>query len=278
MIIDISCAKNIIDEFVLSYNREGLYMDQEESNNKPASENNRKIGYSITTALAILTIIITIVVSIPAFLSLNEEHSEIYYSYSSSVIQIPSTLNEDDVKQILLDNGIPQNTLTVTVINQGNGFAEEVLISIEVPGEIITAWSSPSKQDSPIWVEIPDIDITQQPKRVIIPVKSMATTKPIFFNIGYSPTEDGIEQVEVFYNGTPAEKVTDGASVSPWSPWKVFYLPLGILAVGLAIILIWAFFIVLINNPAQKEALLKLATEIGKEVAETAARSLFRLF
>lgn len=232
-----------------------------------AQNNGNKIGHTSTTVIGILTVIATLVAGIPSLLSLNKEHPEIFYSISSSEITIPSELNGEEVKKILTMNGIPLNTLNVTLINQGNGPSNEILVSIRVPGTVVTVWSLPSEKDSPIWVELPRLDTLQNQDPIVLPIKNMAITKPLAFHIGYNSLgQNVLAQVEVFYDGKPGELVTDIANVSPWSPWNVFQIPLVILLGGLVVVIVWAFGVVIYNNPEIREILINTLVAVGKEV------------
>ncbi len=233
-----------------------------------------KIKHTSTTIIGILTIIVTLIAAIPSFLTLNDEHPKIYYSTAASDIKIPSALNEKDIKTILTDNGIPLNTVSVSLINQGNGAAKSVMVSIKVPGEIVTAWSVPSEADSPIWVKLPKIAVAQNQDLIVLPLVDLAITKPLIINIGYNPKSGSeTEQVEVFYDGKPAEKVTDVNNVSPWSPWDIFRIPITILISGIIIVLIWAFGVVILNNPPLQETMVSLVGAVAKELVNSIAIS-----
>lgn len=232
-----------------------------------AESDENKRGHISTTIVAILSLVVAAIASIPAFLSLNKDHAAIYYSVTSSSLQVPDSMDEDAVREILSKNGIPSDTLSISLINQGNSQADEVPISVDLPGKLLTSASRPKSSADPIWVTLPSLDFSDQPEKLRFRVENFGTTKKLDFEFGYQRKGVDTPQVEVFYDGQPAEQVKNVADVSPWSPWQVFKLPLLLLAGGVVLVVIWAIGVVISNNPKLREELGEFLIKVATEVA-----------
>ena len=223
-----------------------------------------------TTAIAALTLIAAIIAAVPGFLALNKEHAAIYYAVTASGIQIPDSLDPNSVRKVLSSNGIPSNTVNIELINQGNHQADEVKISVSVPGEFVTFSSTPKKDDNPIWVQLPSLQLPSNKSSVQFSVSQLGTTKRLDLSFGYQKGSEEMPEVQVFYNGNPAHLVESVNVVSPWSTWDVFRIPLFILVGGLIVVLLWAAGVVIVNTPKFKEQLqeflIKVVTEVAKSV------------
>lgn len=219
-----------------------------------------------TTVLTVLTLLIAIIAAAPGFLSLNKEQAKIYYSISKSGIQVPDSMNTEGVRKILSDNGIPSDTLSISIINQGNAEADAVKVSVKTAGNIIAASSNPKVDENTIWVDIPKIDIENKPNNVQFSIKNLGITKIITFDFGFQRDQTSKSDIQVFYNGIPAQLVQNVSTVTPWSTWHVFKIPGLILAGGTIFVLLWAIGIVIFNNPELRkgisEFLIKVATEM----------------
>lgn len=227
-------------------------------------------SHTSTTVIAVLTLIAAVIAALPGFFALNKEHAAIYYAVESSGIQIPDSLNPGSVRKVLSSNGIPSNTLNVDLINQGNYQADEVKVSIVVPGKFITFSSKPKNEDNPIWVRLPELQLPLNKNSIQFSVEQLGTTKPLTLSFGYQRESDEKPLVQVFYNGNPASLVNSVLSVPSWSPWDVFRIPLYILGGGLILVLIWAAGIVIVSTPKFKEQfevfLIKVAREVVKSI------------
>ena len=227
-----------------------------------------KIG---TPIIALLTLILTILALIPAFLSLNDKEAEIYYSVKTSHINIPSKLDTEKAISTLETAGIPGSTLEVSFINQGNTKSESIKFDIEVPDEIIAVWTEPSKKQNPIWVNIPDLKFAAGDKKVQDEIKDFSTTKLFRILVGYKHSPNGNPKVTVFSKGQPAVQVNDVNEVPIWSKWRVFYLPGYLFLGGVGLILIWSFIVALIRNPSFRSTLFdSLSATVGLSTASLA--------
>lgn len=225
--------------------------------------NNKNLG---TVLIPIITLIIAVIALVPAFLSLNDKEAMIYYQIEFSKINIPKSINENKALELLKDNGIPNNTLEVKIINQGNASAKKIKISISLPEEPMVVWSQPSRNDNPIWVDIPQFD-TLKTTNSNLELKNMATTIPLSIFVGYSNIIDSKVDIQIFHDGIPAIKVDDISSIQKWSKWSVFILPGYILLAGLILTIIWSFIVVLYKNPEFRKSLLNGLLDISYQVS-----------
>ena len=221
-------------------------------------KNNNNIG---TLLIPLITLIITIIALIPAFLSLNDKEAIIYYQMKFSKINIPKSINEDKALKLLKDNGIPDNTLELKIINQGNTSAKKVKISISLPNEPMAIWSKPSKKDNPIWIELPQFNKLKSTNSNLT-LENMATTKSFSIFVGYTNIKNSNVNVQIFHDGIPAIKVNNILEVDKWSKWNIFKIPVYILLGGLILTIIWSFIVALYRNPEFRESALNILFDI----------------
>ena len=226
----------------------------------------KKWQHRVTTILGVVTVLVTIVSAIPNFMGLYSELPDVYFDRFSSSVIIPQSIGEKRVRKILQSNGIPDSTFRINLINQGNGFAKEVKVAIEVPGQIMALTSVPSSKDEPIWVDVPNLGFQPNSNKTHITLKNMATTKPLRIEVGYwKASEEKDELVDVFYDAKPATLVSDVGSIKKWQHLKPFRLPLTILGIGLLVIFLWVIIIVLIENKVLRAAIVELFKTIIME-------------
>lgn len=228
---------------------------------------NKKVSRLTTPVLGILTLLIAIMASVPAFLSLNDKDPDVYYQISTSHVTIPTFLNTEQTMKALEIAGIPATTYEISIINQGNAPQAETKLEISLPSPIVATWTQPLGSDNPIWVTIPNLIFEEGESKLQANIHNLGTTKilKIFVGIQYSPL--GSANLNVFADGTPATLVLDVEQVPAWSKWKVFELPLYILAGGLLLIIVWSIIVALINNPAFVKSIgsgLMAATELNQ--------------
>ena len=230
------------------------------------SENNSSLKYKFSTPLlGLLTLIVTLLALIPAFLSLNDKEASIYYSVKHFNVSITSALDTNLALSALEDAGIPGSTIELTLINQGNKEAESVRIEIQVPDEILAIWSEPSEESMPIWVTIPKLSFTPGNKIIQETIENLATTKPLRILIGYKYAAYK-STITVFSAGRPATRVEDINTVPKWSKWRVFLLPIYIFLGGIGLIIAWGLIVALSQNPSFRNSLVNAlidATHVG---------------
>lgn len=225
-----------------------------------------RIKHTSTSIVAVLALVVSVLTAIPPFLSLNKDHEEVYFSDASTGISIPSSMDTDKVRAILSSNGIPTDTLSIDFINQGNAEALETKVSILIKGKILSAVFDPKSESNPIWVSLPSLDIANKPNQLQFPIKNLAVGQPLKLNIAYERTEEGQPDIQVFSNGKPAKYVDSIYRVEPWSPYKVFQIPLIVLGIGVGLVVLWALGVVLYNNASIRKALIETATKLAQEI------------
>lgn len=224
-------------------------------------ENDSKIHLSSTSLLAFLTLLIAVIAAIPGFLSLNEEHAEVFYSTNTSHVSIPDSLDTKKALSLLESYGIPGSTVELSIINQGNSEADAIKISLKTPGKIIDVWSKPTRIEKPIWVSLPEIKIDSDSNQFQTVITKMGTTFPVTYFVGYLHSDSEDLDVKVFHDGKPAMLVENVSSVSKWSKWKIFELPLLILVGGLGIVLVWVFVVALYKSPSFRDKVISELVE-----------------
>ncbi len=223
--------------------------------------------HTSTSFVAILALIVSVVSSIPPFLSLNKSAADVYFSQVESGIQIPDSMDKNKVRKILSDNKIPTDTVKFQLINQGNAEAKEVKVSFEVDGKMLSAEFQPSYKSKPIWVNLPDLDISSNPELLQFSVVDLAISQVLDFEVAYERNAQGTPDIQVFSNGRAATSVSNIYQVEPWSRFQVFQTPLIILGIGLGLVILWAIGIVIYNNEQLRKSLAELGLNIIKEVA-----------
>jgi hypothetical protein len=245
------------------------------------SMNQKTEGHKIngTFIIGVIMLILTALALVPAFLSLNTKQAEVFYSLEKSQVGVPSTLDRQKIEKALNSNGIPLSTLELKIINQGNATADVIKVSANLPSDIMSIWTVPSKEDAPIWVDLPDIKGKNLEGNFRYTIKKLNTTKPLSINFGLGYAEkmpflldfersslaglkylkdldfgfDENSSIQVFYDGIPAVRVDDVAEVPHWSKWEVFKLPAFVLGVGILSVLLWSFLAVLYSNPVLRK-------------------------
>jgi hypothetical protein len=216
-----------------------------------------------TSILSVLTLIATIIALVPAFLSLNDKQALVYYSYQTSHISIPATIDSSLAISTLEKAGIPGSTVELVIINKGNTGAKNIKFEIIAPNEILASWTEPSIESAPIWVDLPKLNIHKNKLKVSSEIHNLATTRPVDIFVGYKYGKLKEPSVSVFFNGQPATYVQDINEAPQWSKWDVFFLPAYIFGAGIALILIWLFINALINNPKLRNDLIDIFIEAG---------------
>jgi hypothetical protein len=216
-----------------------------------------------TSILSVLTLIATIIALVPAFLSLNDKEAHVYYSYKTSHISIPATIDSNLAINTLEKAGIPGSTVELVIINQGNTGAKNIKFEIIAPNEILAAWTEPSIESAPIWVDLPKLTTHKNKLKVSSEINNLATTRPVDIFIGYKYGKLKEPTVSVFFNGQSANYVQNISDAPEWSKWDVFILPGYIFGAGIILILIWLFINALMNNPKLRSDLIDIFIEVG---------------
>jgi len=234
-----------------------------------ANQNTQRFSFS--ALIGVGTLIVTIIALVPAFLSLNKEMPELYYSFSVQKSETPAFIDDLKFKDFLRENNIPKNRISILFRNNGNAPAKEIKFSVKVPGVIIRYEYKPPQQDNPVWVDVPDnkdYGFESSISSISQTVKKLATNKVLSFSAGYEGETKEAPEVEVYCNGKQATFISDLSKAPIWSPYRVFYLPVSILGIGLLCTILWVIGTILLRNPKIREELLDVLKLIGRSFVE----------
>lgn len=207
--------------------------------------------FSFSSFLTVTSVVVATIALIPAFLSLNKEKAELYYSYSVAEYKAPEGIDEALFENFLVTNAIPRSNISIRIKNAGNAPCSEIKLAVDLPGSVVRTSFIPSEADNSAWVVVPPdkfIGLGSAEARVTETVKQLAPGKVLTFTVGYEGAK-GKPVVEVYGNALEAAHVEDLASVAEWSASRVFYLPLSILGGGIVIALLWIAGSVIHANP-----------------------------
>lgn len=229
----------------------------------------RGAGYLVTRILSIVTVIVAGIAAIPSFYTTFGQQPRVYYSVAEQRIALPSDLDSTRVAKLLEENGIPDATVRIEIINQGGAAAKEIKAGVVAPGSIIRTATDPSPRPKPVWVDISiDHDPKQGPRHVTYKLRDLIAGKIVRATLGYRVgTSAGPLSVDVIADGVSASQVESLSTVPAWAPWRAFELPLKILGWGFVITLVVGLVAVLVANPTSRDALLLVIKELNPALA-----------
>ena len=153
---------------------------------------------------------------------------------------IPKTLDEDNIRKYLSDKGMPSDTLSISVLNNGNVLAKEVLVSVKVPGILLQYTSEPKLSENPIWIGLPQINLNKKSDKTQFKIKDFGTTKTAIFEFKYLRKTHDAPEIQILYNGNPCKKVSDLSHMNKrFSTPKVLSLIVASIVVLLFFLLIY---------------------------------------
>jgi hypothetical protein len=229
----------------------------------------RGAGYLVTRILSVATLLVAAIAAIPSFYSTFGQQPRVYYSVAEQRIALPSDVDAARVTKLLEENGIPDATASLRIVNQGGAVAKEIKAGVVAPGPIIRTSTEPPAQPKPVWVDISiDHDAKQAPRHVTYQFRDLVAGKVVEAHLGYrAAASAGALSVDVVADGVAASEVENLSTVPVWAPWRAFELPLKILGWGFAITLAVGLLAVLVANPASRDALLLLVKELNPTLA-----------
>lgn len=222
-----------------------------------------KAKFQFSAIIAAVTLIVSIIAVIPAFLSLNKEKSVVFWSHELREYSAPDGIESHLFFDFLKKNNIPPFLFSLKLKNCGNIPSKEIKFSASTHGQIVRYVFNPSQTEKPIWVEIPadkEFGFNSGVTNIVQTVKNLAPNRLLIFGVGYESQKNALPEIEVFSDGIECEYVSDISSVTPWNPYKVFYLPGYILAGGVGITILWILLSVILTNPLYRKTFI----EIGK--------------
>ncbi len=230
------------------------------------NENKSKAKITFSAVIAAASIIVAIIALIPAFLSLNEEKSELYYSYKAKHYETPEGIDDKLFDDFFTKNNIPRHRLSVQFKNGGNALTKEIKLSVKTPGQIVRYVCTPSKKDNPIWVELPDdkeLGFSSGISNIVEKIKNLSPNRLLVFGIAYEGSSNDNPQIEIFGDGIEAKYISYISAVPKWNRYRVFYLPGYILSGGLALTLIWIVGSVILSNKEYRKLFVSVIVSIG---------------
>ena len=232
-------------------------------------------GQTFAVIIQIVTVLVTVVVAIPAFRQLSQDRPYVYFHADNINFFNNQYESSTKARAILARNGIPDSQYKIQLSNAGEGPAKEVKIDASVPGKIIEINCVPKESDKPIWVEVPTAanlaSFTNQ-SRCVLQFSNLAPTKVLSVEIGYSAETNGTPSFQMLYDQKPGIQVESIASAPRITTFHLFKLPLQILGIGTAFTLFVAVIIVASNKKQLVNSLSSTAMRVLTEILRTAVR------
>lgn len=226
----------------------------------------QKARLSFSAVIAAASLIIAIIALIPAFLSLNKEKPNLFYSYKIKHYETPEGIEGKLFDDFLVKNNIPKHRFSLQIKNSGNAPAKEIKFSVAPAGQIVRYLFTPSKKEKPIWVEVPDdkeLGFSSGITNIVQTIRNLAPNRLLVFGIAYEGSSRGIPSIDVFSDGMEATYIDNIFEAPNWNPYRVFYLPGYILAGGLALTLLWIIGSVVLSNEEYRKLFINIGTSIG---------------
>lgn len=192
----------------------------------------------VATTLAVLTIIVTLIVAVPDFLSLKSKAPLVTYAVQSAEISYPPSADKSRIKDLLDKEGIPDATITVTLGNVGEEPAKQVRASLDVPGPILVHKTTPSATDNPAWVNISaTYDPSNTPSKITYDLRDMAVGPRMEIAVSYRKDRRTEPAVAVFCDGKEALPA-DKAAAAKAAQTKLFSRATRVFVIGAALTII----------------------------------------
>ncbi len=228
-----------------------------------AKHKSSKIGFS--SWITLCTFIVTIIALVPAFWNLNSERPRLFYSYILSANEPPDFVDPVKFRQFMKNNVVPSHSVMVLLKNMGNAPAEEIKLSVNVPGKVVRGIFKPSSTEQPIWVDLPpnfELGFDSEASVTTQAIQNMATDRLLLFGVGYESRSKETPDIEVYCNAQEATFIDDIDMAPAWNPHKVFYFPATVLGVGLLCTVLWVSGSAIMAKPQLRKELGSLASDI----------------
>ena len=223
--------------------------------------------FQFSGIIAVVTLIISIMALVPAFLSLNKEKAALYWSFILSSYEAPEGIDQALFSKFLKDNNIPTNRFSLQIKNCGNAPSEQIKFSVKTEGEIVRWIFNPSQKENPVWVDVPadkELGFKSGVSNTVQIIKNLSANKLVVFGVGYEGVSSKTPEIEMFSDGVAGNFVSNISEAPVWNPYRVFYLPGYIFVGGLAITLLWILISVILSNPEYR----KTFADIGLSVLD----------
>lgn len=171
---------------------------------KPEKEKRTQNYLSIV--LMVLTILATLVTAVPGFLALKKDISIVVYEERDSEMLLVKGVDKEKIKNILIEQNLPDAVTTIKLRNIGNVPAKDVRVSVVVPGEIVAVESIPSEDDKPAWVDfVKEYDKEKDSSRLIYKINNLGVGPTFQIDLSYRKDSSKWPRWSVFSDGVSAE-------------------------------------------------------------------------
>lgn len=184
--------------------------------------------------LAILTLITTVITSIPPFLALRGKEPYVVYEVGQSQMLYPQDADRRGIRKLLSEQSIPDAFETLSLSNRGDIASKEVIVSLSVPGQIVAERTEPNFEIKSAWVTVSKEFVPEEdPSRIRYILKNLGLARTYSIKVSYVSETLGNALWEVFYDGNPGVLVENLTSVPKNARAISFALTLKILVIGL---------------------------------------------
>ncbi|GAB5520308.1 MAG: hypothetical protein RhofKO_25590 [Rhodothermales bacterium] len=233
----------------------------------------RGAGFYVTTVLSILTIIATMFAAWPTFMQAFGDRPKLFYSITHTKLAVPQTLDDDRIRTMLRDEGIPDSNVRIQMINRGSKDADEIKVGVTIDGSLSSFTSDPDAVTNPVWVAITPPTIQPTDKSANLLLNDLVPNRMFSADYAYHADSDDFT-CDVVVDGLLANKVADVTLIPEWSLWQEIKTPVLILVLGLTFSVVVGVFAGSFANKKFRE----LALEVVDVVSPLTAKLLTSLF
>ena len=196
------------------------------------------IAGRIATILAVLTLVITALNSIPPFMALRGKEPYVVYTVGGSQMLYPQDADRAAIRRLLQEESIPDAFATLSLSNRGDVAAQDVIITARVPGRIIADETDPASASRPAWVHISKEPDAESSSSIRYNLRNLGLLRTLEIKVSYISASSGEAGWDIFYDGRPGEFVPNLDDVPDNARAISFISSLKILGVGLLLSLV----------------------------------------
>lgn len=213
--------------------------------------------FYVTSLLALLSVVATMVAAWPAFHDTFRQGARVYYDVEAGQVSLPPGADEEKILRALEGLNVAPAGLRVRVVNKGTTAASEVKLGAECEGSFQYATTQPAVGAKSVWVETELSNFSPGDREVVVLLKNLVPERTVVVDLGYSPREV-VVSCDVVANGILAEKVRNIDALPTWSLWEALSTPLQVLGGGLVITLFVGVVLAARRNPRVRVKLVDL--------------------
>lgn len=191
-------------------------------------------GERASLIVAIATVVISVVVSIPSFIALRSKHATVLYETASSTMVLPETSDRIRVREVLRQNKLPDASARILITNRGDNSAAETIVALAVAGEITATRIIPNPESRPAWVTIVR-DSLPAVNRVRYRLLNLATGPGVIIDVSYIADSEEPPTWEVYSDGRQADEVASISSLPQNVNSISFRTPLLVFGAGICL-------------------------------------------